>query len=91
MPGSETNVGENSGDHRRYACREDAHSAFMVPDPLDVVEEGEIHVGFSSSFSDRFPLTFLHDMDVLVARMPANLPSDIQKVRPLGLRGIDLS
>ncbi|KAL9125558.1 MAG: hypothetical protein Q9217_005249 [Psora testacea] len=58
--------------------------AFMIADPLAVLEEGEIHLGFSSSFRDPksgFNQTMLHDLDVLVARSPAHLPSDIQRVR----------
>ena len=58
-------------------------SAFMIPDPLAVLEENEIHLGFSNSFSDPksgFSDVMLHDMDVLVARLPAHFSSDIQKV-----------
>ena len=57
--------------------------ALMVADPLDVLEEDEIHLGFDSAFTDpksQFSDTMLHDMDVLVARDPALLPSDIQRV-----------
>ena len=57
---------------------------FMLADPLGILEEGEVHLGFSSSFSDPksgFDDTMIHDRDVLVARMPAHLPSDIQRVR----------
>ena len=58
-------------------------SAFVIADPLGVLEENEIHVGFSRSFVDEgsgFEETYLDGMDVLVARHPARLPSDIQKV-----------
>lgn len=58
--------------------------AFMVVDFLGVLEENEIHLGFSSSFKDEqtgFSETFLHGMDVLVARSPAHYPSDIQRVK----------
>ncbi|MCJ1285441.1 hypothetical protein MMC26_004781 [Xylographa opegraphella] len=58
--------------------------AFMIADPLAILEEGEVHLGFSGAFRDEksgFNETFLHNMDVLVARLPAHLPSDIQKVR----------
>ena len=57
--------------------------AFMVADPLAILEEDEIHLGFSSVFRDPrsgFDQSMLHNMDVLVARSPAHLPSDIQKV-----------
>ena len=57
--------------------------ALMVPDPLAILNEGEVHFGFSKMFHD--PISewhnmLLHDVDVLVSRSPAVLPSDIQKV-----------
>ena len=58
-------------------------SAFVIADPLGVLEENEIHVGFSGSFVDEasgFEETFLDGREVLVARNPAHLPLDIQKV-----------
>ncbi|KAI1769084.1 RNA dependent RNA polymerase-domain-containing protein [Hypoxylon sp. FL1150] len=58
--------------------------AYMVVDFLGVLEEDEIHLGFSSKFTDEysgFSETFLHGIDVLVARTPAHYPSDIQKVK----------
>lgn len=55
---------------------------YMVVDFWGVLEEGEIHVGFSTKFQQGgFSGTLLHDMDVLVARSPAHFISDIQKVR----------
>ena len=57
--------------------------ALMIADPLAVLEENEIHIGFSSVFKDLqsgFQDTMLHNLDVLVARSPATLPSDVQKV-----------
>ena len=57
---------------------------FMLADPLGVLEEGQVHICFSGSFHDRksgFDEAMLHDRDCLVARLPAHLPSDIQKVR----------
>lgn len=59
-------------------------NVFMLADPLAVLEENEIHLGFSSNFrdpKDTWDEVFLHDMDVLVARSPAYLSSDVQKVR----------
>ena len=56
----------------------------MIADPLAVLEEGEVHIAFSGTFSDEasgFRDTMLNDMEVLVARNPAHLPTDIQKVR----------
>ncbi|KAI1822672.1 hypothetical protein F4861DRAFT_550569 [Xylaria intraflava] len=58
--------------------------AYMVIDFTGVLGENEIHLGFSSRFSDEksgFSETFLHGMDVLVARTPAHYPSDIQRVK----------
>ena len=57
--------------------------AFMIADPLALLEEGEVHIGFSNMFRDsksEWSENMLHDMDILVARSPALLPSDIQKV-----------
>jgi hypothetical protein len=57
---------------------------YMVVDFWNVLEEGEVHVAFSSKFQDaqgKFSDVLLHDMAVLVARSPAHLVSDIQKVR----------
>ncbi|KAI0180103.1 RNA dependent RNA polymerase-domain-containing protein [Hypoxylon sp. FL1284] len=58
--------------------------AYMVVDFLGVLEEDEVHLGFSSKFANEqsgFSETFLHGMDVLVARTPAHYPSDIQRVK----------
>lgn len=57
--------------------------AYMIADPLAILEEDEIHLGFSNVFHEPksgFDQSMLHNMDVLVARLPAHLPSDIQKV-----------
>lgn len=57
--------------------------AYMIADPLAILEENEIHLGFSSVFHDSrsdFDQSILHNIDVLVARLPAHLPSDVQKV-----------
>lgn len=53
---------------------------FCVPDPLGVLEPGEIQVNFSQPVSD-FPEWELENSTVLVARNPAHLPSDIQAVK----------
>lgn len=58
--------------------------AFMIADPLAVLEDNEVHIAFSTAFKDHktgVDQNMLHDIDVLVARSPAYLPSDIQKVR----------
>ena len=60
--------------------------AYMIADPLAILGENEVHLGFSSAFHDSrsgFDQSMLHDVDVLVARSPAHLPSDIQKVTNL--------
>ena len=57
--------------------------ALMVPDFRGVLGEDEIHLGFSSKFTDSgsgFCDTMLHGCEVLVARMPAALPSDVHRV-----------
>jgi hypothetical protein len=57
---------------------------YMVVDFWNILEENEVHVAFSSRFQDpqgKFSDVLLHDQDVLVARSPAHLVSDVQKVR----------
>ncbi|KAK2017367.1 hypothetical protein LZ32DRAFT_600593 [Colletotrichum eremochloae] len=55
---------------------------FMVVDFWDVLEEGEVHLCFSSKFqTDTFSDSMLHGCDVLVARSPAHFVSDIQRVK----------
>lgn len=66
--------------------------AFMVVDFLGVLAPDEVHLCFSSKFGEG-PDEYLDldGMDVLVARSPAHLPSDIQKVRAVfkpELRGL---
>ncbi|MCJ1262320.1 hypothetical protein MMC22_002190 [Lobaria immixta] len=59
-------------------------SALMIADPLAILEPNDIQLCFSSTFRDpksRWEDFMLNDIDVLVARLPASLPSDIQKVR----------
>lgn len=56
--------------------------AFMTTDFSESLEEGEVHLSFSTKFQvEGFSDTLLEDMDVLIARSPAHLPSDIQRVR----------
>ncbi|KAK3368687.1 RNA dependent RNA polymerase-domain-containing protein [Podospora didyma] len=57
---------------------------YMVIDFLGVLEENEVHVGFSNRFRDESnetSYTLLADCDVLVARSPAHFVSDVQKVK----------
>lgn len=61
-------------------------TALMIADPLAILEEGEVHIGFSNTFRDSksgWSGTMLHNCDLLVARLPAHLPSDIQRVRAI--------
>ncbi|KHN99724.1 Rnai polymerase [Metarhizium album ARSEF 1941] len=56
----------------------------MVVDFSSVLEEGEVHVSFSTKFraaDASFCDTLLEGMDVLVARAPSHLPNDIQRVK----------
>ena len=58
--------------------------AYIIADPLAILEEGEVHFCFSNTFDDPksgFSDVAVDGMDVLVARSPSHLPSDIQKVR----------
>ena len=62
---------------------------YMVVDFWGVLEENEIHLGFSNKFRDEYSgdegggesFTLLADRDVLVARSPAHFVSDVQRVR----------
>lgn len=54
----------------------------MVVDFSSSLEENEVHVSFSTKFQvDGFCDTLLEGMEVLVARAPSHLPSDIQRVK----------
>lgn len=56
--------------------------AYMLVDFWGVLEADEVHLSFSSKFNDGTDeLTDLDDREILVARSPAHLPSDIQKVK----------
>ncbi|KAL5394363.1 hypothetical protein PMIN06_004228 [Paraphaeosphaeria minitans] len=55
-----------------------------VADPLGILEPGEVHMEFSTPFTDEVTggrLRSLENMDILVSRQPACRRSDIQKVR----------
>lgn len=57
---------------------------YMTVDFQGVLEEDEVHIGFSSRFvteDAEFSAKLLRGIDVLVARAPAHLPSDVQRVR----------
>lgn len=52
--------------------------AYCVADPYYVLKEDEVHLGFCKAWEDN-GYTELDGVDVLVARNPAHLPSDIQR------------
>ncbi|KAJ4420099.1 hypothetical protein N0V82_004546 [Gnomoniopsis sp. IMI 355080] len=56
---------------------------YMVVDFHGILEENEVHVGFSTAFEadEIWSDTMLCGTDVLVARSPAHFISDIQKVK----------
>lgn len=56
---------------------------YMVVDFWGVLEEDEVHVGFSTAFEadNAWSKTMVHGSDVLVARSPAHFISDVQRVK----------
>lgn len=56
--------------------------AYCIADPYGVLEKDEVHFGFSSAWDDpNFEDNMLAGVEVLVGRLPAHLPSDIQRRR----------
>ncbi|KAL4902404.1 hypothetical protein BDW74DRAFT_180905 [Aspergillus multicolor] len=58
--------------------------AFCIADPYGVLKEDEVHFGLSNNWRDdhgQFEDNLLDGIDVLVGRLPAHLPSDIQRRR----------
>ncbi|KAJ5113942.1 hypothetical protein N7456_002476 [Penicillium angulare] len=56
--------------------------AYCIADPYGVLEADEVHFAFSSNWQDpdgNFQESELMDTDVLVGRVPAHVPSDIQR------------
>jgi hypothetical protein len=56
--------------------------AYCIADPYGVLEADEVHFGFSTNWRDpngQFEDNLLDGLDVLVGRLPAHLPSDIQR------------
>ncbi|PGH36658.1 hypothetical protein GX50_00520 [[Emmonsia] crescens] len=53
--------------------------AYCIADPFGVLRPDEVHLGFSHEWEHGSVGTELHDIDVLVARLPAHLATDIQK------------
>lgn len=58
--------------------------AYCIADPYGVLEPHEVHFSFSSNWRDpdgQFEDNLLDGVDVLVGRLPAHVPSDIQRRR----------
>ncbi|OQE12430.1 hypothetical protein PENVUL_c001G06321 [Penicillium vulpinum] len=56
--------------------------AYCIADPYGVLGPDEVHLGFSNNWRDpqgQFEDNLLDGIDVLVGRLPAHLPSDIQR------------
>ncbi|EKV12907.1 RNA-directed RNA polymerase, putative [Penicillium digitatum] len=56
--------------------------AYCIADPYGVLGPDEVHFGFSNNWRDpqgQFEDNLLDGVDVLVGRLPAHLPSDIQR------------
>ncbi|KAL4883059.1 RNA dependent RNA polymerase-domain-containing protein [Aspergillus karnatakaensis] len=56
--------------------------AFCIADPYGILKEDEVHFGLSINWRDdqgQFEDNLLDGIDVLVGRLPAHLPSDIQR------------
>jgi len=66
--------------HIRVPC---SATLYCIADPTGTLEEGEVSLQFSKGFLDPVTLTRRECIigDLLVARNPAHLPTDIQKVR----------
>lgn len=56
--------------------------ALMIPDWTGSLEEGEVYIHISENWVDELSLSAGVPLrgEVLVARLPAHLPSDVQKV-----------
>ncbi|KAF4763804.1 hypothetical protein HAV15_000882 [Penicillium sp. str.  len=58
--------------------------AYCIADPYGVLGPEEVHFGFSNNWRDpqgQFEDNLVDGVDVLVGRLPAHLPSDIQRRR----------
>ncbi|KAF8971781.1 RNA dependent RNA polymerase-domain-containing protein [Flammula alnicola] len=70
---------------------EESLGAFVVPDPLGVLKEGEIYYRFSRPRKDPRTEMLLHILEgeIVLGRYPIRLPSDMQKVRAVDRRELD--
>ncbi|KLJ11987.1 hypothetical protein EMPG_09628 [Blastomyces silverae] len=55
--------------------------AYCIADPYGVLRPNEVHFGFSREWEHGSVGTELHGIDILLARLPAHLSTDIQKRR----------
>ncbi|OJD20365.1 hypothetical protein ACJ73_08301 [Blastomyces percursus] len=53
--------------------------AYCIADPFGVLKPDEVHFGFSREWEHGSVGTELHGVDILLARLPAHLSTDIQK------------
>lgn len=56
--------------------------AYCIADPYDILAPDEVHFGFSARWNDpsrNFEDSQVEGMEVLVGRVPAHVPSDIQR------------
>ncbi|KAF9469499.1 RNA dependent RNA polymerase-domain-containing protein, partial [Collybia nuda] len=62
-------------------------TAFVVPDPLGILEEGQVYYRSSQAMINPDTQTAFNVVtgDVLVGRYPVRLPSDIQKMRAVDI------
>lgn len=65
-------------------------NAFVVPDPLGVLKEGEIFYKASESFLDPQTSTLVSyiEGEVIVGRYPIRLPSDVRKVTAVNIAAL---
>ncbi|KAN0061910.1 hypothetical protein ACQY0O_005905 [Thecaphora frezii] len=70
---------------KKFACPVDkSGEAMCIPDPVGVLEDGEIQFRFSRELLDldtKLPTTHVPEGDALVTRHPCLVPTDIRKVR----------
>lgn len=58
--------------------------AYCIEDPYGILAPHEVHFGFSQNWRNpqgQFEDNLLDNVDVLVGRLPAHVPSDIQRRR----------
>ncbi|KAF8910164.1 RNA dependent RNA polymerase-domain-containing protein [Gymnopilus junonius] len=70
---------------------EESLGGYVVPDPLGVLEEGEIYYKFSRPRTDPKTGLLLHVLEgeVILGRYPIRLPSDMRRVKAVDKRELD--